>query len=293
MNNTAVKDRLPCNAFSVDVEEYFQVAAFDSCVKRQAWEGFPQRVVQNTRRILDLLARHEVRATFFVLGWVAQRHPDLIRAIVAEGHELASHGMEHVQATRQGPEFFLADVREARDMLEQTGGVAVRGYRASTYSIGKSNTWAFEKLTEAGYLYSSSVYPIRHDLYGWPEAPREPFWPSGTSGCGVVEIPVACLEWGGRRWPCGGGGFFRLYPYAVTRWAWHRLNQREGRVGVFYCHPWEMDPDQPRIPGLSFKSRFRHYLNLDRMEVRLDALLGHFRWGRMDRVFAEVIGQVG
>ncbi|MBF0163132.1 MAG: DUF3473 domain-containing protein [Magnetococcales bacterium] len=278
---------------TVDVEESFQVAAFEGCVARGDWDDFPPRVEANTRRILEICDRHGVRATFFVLGWVARRHPGLIRAIVAGGHELASHGMEHVRAFRQDPEVFLADVRESREILEQISGVSVVGYRASTYSIGKQNLWAFEKLAEAGYRYSSSVYPIRHDLYGWPEASRAPFWPSGVVGRGVVEIPVACLEWAGRRWPCGGGGFFRLYPYVVTRWAWRRLNVGEGRAGVFYFHPWELDPEQPRVVGLGWKSRFRHYLNLARMERRIEALLGDFRWGRMDRVFAEVIGQVG
>ncbi|MBF0191475.1 MAG: DUF3473 domain-containing protein [Magnetococcales bacterium] len=285
---TLRNERRP-NALTVDVEEYFQVAAFESYVARQQWESLPSRLENNTWRILELLARHEAHATFFVLGWVARRHPDLVRAIVAAGHELASHGMEHVRVTRQDPATFLADARDSRLLLEQVGGVAVRGYRASTYSIGKDNAWAFATLHAAGYVYSSSVYPIRHDLYGWPEAPRDPFWPSGVAGEGVVEIPVATLAVGGRRYPCGGGGFFRLYPYFFSRWAWRRLNEAEGRSGVFYFHPWELDPDQPRMPGLGWKSRLRHYLNLSRMEGRMTALLEDFRWERLDRVYAGVI----
>ncbi|MBF0212192.1 MAG: DUF3473 domain-containing protein [Magnetococcales bacterium] len=281
------------NALTVDVEEAFQVAAFEPYVAREDWERFPARLEANTRRILDLLARHEARATFFVLAWVARRHPGLIRDIVGAGHELASHGMEHIRVTRQSPEAFFADARESRLILEEIAGVAVRGYRASTYSIGRENVWAFGKLAEAGYEYSSSVYPIRHDLYGWPEAPRDPFWPSGKIGEGVVEIPVATLEWRGRRYPCGGGGFFRLYPYWFSRWAWRRLNEQDGKSGVFYFHPWELDPEQPRLTGLGWKSRFRHYLNLHRMEARIGALLGDFRWESMDRVFAEVIGGEG
>ncbi|MBF0627527.1 MAG: DUF3473 domain-containing protein [Magnetococcales bacterium] len=278
------------HALTIDVEEYFQVAAFESRILRQHWENLPSRVADSTRRILDLLARHEAHATFFVLGWVARREPALIRQIVAAGHELASHGMEHIQVTRQSPAAFLADATESRLILEQTGGVRVRGYRASTYSIGQANAWAFAQLAAAGYDYSSSVYPIRHDLYGWPEAPRTPFWPSGATGVGIVEIPVATLDLFGRRYPCGGGGFFRLYPYRVSRWAWQRLQHREGQAGVFYFHPWELDAGQPRVAGLGWKSRFRHYLNLTRMETRITTLLRDFRWDRMDRVFAEVIG---
>ncbi|MBF0427934.1 MAG: DUF3473 domain-containing protein [Magnetococcales bacterium] len=278
------------NALTVDVEDYFQVAAFESHIDGQQWDIYPQRLEENTQRILDLLARRGVHATFFVLGWVAQRYPVLIRRIVAQGHELASHGMRHVRVTEQTPELFLRDARESRLLLEQVGGVEVLGYRASTYSIGKDNLWAFAALLDAGYRYSSSVYPIRHDLYGWPEAPRTPFWPSGESGRGVVEIPIATLSWWNRRFPCGGGGFFRLYPYLFSRWAWRRLNDREGIPGVFYFHPWEMDPGQPRISGIGVKTRLRHYLNLERMEGRIEALLRDFRWERMDRVYASFIG---
>ncbi|MBF0614562.1 MAG: DUF3473 domain-containing protein [Magnetococcales bacterium] len=279
----------PCNALTVDVEEYFQVAALAPYIERQQWDRLSGRVAESTWRVLNLLARHEVKATFFVLGWVAQHHPDLVRAIVASGHELASHGMEHIRVTQQSPEEFLADARRSRDILEEVGGVAVRGYRASTYSIGKRNPWAFDVLNGAGYKYSSSVYPIRHDLYGWPEAPRGPFWPSGVAGQGIVEIPVATLPMGGRCFPCGGGGFFRLYPYWFSRWAWQRVQKLDEQPGPFYFHPWELDPDQPRVAGIGWKTRVRHYLNLRRMEGRLDMLLRDFCWERMERVYASLL----
>ncbi len=277
------------NAMTVDVEDYFQVAAFESYISPLQWDTLPHRLENNTLRILDLLAQQETQATFFVLGWVAERYPGLVRRIVAAGHELASHGLRHVRVTQQTPEQFLHDARTSRLLLEDVGGVAVMGYRASTYSIGYENQWAFELLEAAGYRYSSSVYPIRHDLYGWPQASRTPFWPSGQLGRGVVEIPVATLQLGTRRIPCGGGGFFRLYPYWLSRWAWRRLNQVDELSGVFYCHPWEVDPDQPKTPGIGMKTRFRHYLNLGRMAGRLSSLLSDFQWDRLDRVFADEI----
>ena len=283
---------MPVNALSVDVEDYFQVAAFSAQVARSDWEGLPGRVEANTERVLALLEAHGVTATFFVLGWVAQRHPGLIRRIVAAGHELASHGMAHVLVGDQSPAEFLRDVTDSRTLLEQVGGVPVIGYRASTYSIGAETLWAFDLLHQAGYRYSSSIHPIRHDLYGMPDAPRFGFFPrrgrvEGSDG--ILEIPITTLELFNRRIPCGGGGFFRLFPYRFSRWAWQRINRLEGASGVFYFHPWELDPQQPRIAGASLKSRFRHYLNLERMAGRLDALLGDFRWDRMDRVFADRI----
>lgn len=277
------------NAMTVDVEDYFQVAAFEEYIQHDQWDNWPHRVEINTGHILDLLASQNVLATFFVLGWVAKRYQKLVKRIVAEGHELASHGMRHVRVTQQTSTEFLQDALESRALLEDVGGVAVIGYRASTYSIGKTNTWAFGVLEEAGYQYSSSVYPIRHDLYGWPQAPRTPFWPSGVPGKGVLEIPIATLQLGKQRLPIGGGGFFRLYPYPASRWAWKRLNEKENLPGVFYFHPWELDPDQPRIPGIGSKTRFRHYLNLQKMRNRITNLLTDFQWDRMDRTFAATI----
>ncbi|MDE2580810.1 MAG: DUF3473 domain-containing protein [Rhodospirillales bacterium] len=274
------------NAMTVDVEDYFQVQAFAACVARADWDGFASRVEVNTDRILAQFDAAGVAATFFTLGWVAQRHPALVRRIVAAGHELASHGWDHTRADAQDPAAFRADIGRTRRLLEDIGGVAVAGYRAATFSIGARNLWAFGVLEEEGYRYSSSVNPIRHDLYGMPDAPRSPFRPAGT---GLWEIPMTTLRAGGRNLPCSGGGYFRLLPYRLFRAGLRRVNRSEQRPGIFYFHPWEVDPDQPRIAGVGWKSRFRHYTNLHRMSGRLNRLLGDFAWGRMDQVFAGLL----
>ena len=271
------------NAMTVDVEDYFQVSAFENIVEREQWDNLPHRVEGNTHRILDLFAEQGVKATFFTLGWVAERYPGLLRRMVDEGHELASHGYAHVRVTTQTPDAFYHDIRKTKHLLEDIAGVEVRGYRAASYSIGAGNLWALDELQRAGYHYSSSIYPIRHDLYGMPEAPRFAFRPRGEQG--LLEIPVTTLEILGHKLPCGGGGFFRLYPYAVSRWALRHINRREGQPGMFYFHPWEIDPGQPRMQGIGLKTRVRHYLNLGRMQARLQRLLRDFRWGRMDQVF--------
>lgn len=273
----------PVNAMTVDVEDYFQVSAFESYIPRERWDQLPQRVERNTHRILDLFAAQGVKATFFTLGWVAERHSALIQRIVAEGHELASHGYAHIRVTQQTPAQFREDVTRTKTLLEDLGGVAVQGYRAASYSIGASNLWALAELEQAGYRYSSSIYPIRHDLYGMPEAPRFAFRPVNAPT--LWEVPITTVIVFGQTLPCGGGGFFRLWPYALSRWALRRVNQADQQSGIFYFHPWEIDPDQPRQPGINFKTRLRHYLNLSRMERRLQALLRDFRWDRMDRVF--------
>jgi polysaccharide deacetylase family protein (PEP-CTERM system associated) len=274
------------NAMTVDVEDYFQVQAFAACVARADWDGFASRVEVNTDRILAQFDAAGVAATFFTLGWVAQRHPALVRRIVAAGHELASHGWDHTRADAQDPAAFRADIGRTRRLLEDIGGVAVAGYRAATFSIGARNLWAFGVLEEEGYRYSSSVNPIRHDLYGMPDAPRSPFRPAGT---GLWEIPMTTLRAGARNLPCSGGGYFRLLPYRLFRAGLRRVNRSEQRPGIFYFHPWEVDPDQPRIAGVGWKSRFRHYTNLHRMSGRLNRLLGDFAWGRMDQVFAGLL----
>lgn len=270
------------NAMSVDVEEYFQVSAFEQHIGFAQWQRIPSRVEASTDRILALFELAGVKATFFTLGWIAERYPALVRRIVDAGHELASHGQNHVRVIHQDRRTFGADIRRAKAVLEDTGGQPVRGYRAASFSIGESNLWALDELAEAGYVYSSSIYPGVHDAYGMPEAPRFAFQPKTG---GLLEIPVTTVELGGRRWPCAGGGFFRLYPYAATRAALRRVNQRDGQPTVFYFHPWEVDPDQPRVPGLDARRRFRHYLNLDRVEPRLRRLLSDFAWDRIDRVF--------
>lgn len=274
----------PINAMTVDVEDYYQVSAFEPHVRRDEWNRYESRVERNTDRILDLFAAHGVRATFFMLGIVAERYPALIRRIVASGHELASHGYAHVRVTQQQPEEFRADVVRTKQLLEDLSGVPVRGYRAASYSIGAGNLWALDVLAQAGHSYSSSIYPIRHDLYGMPSAPRFAFRPNAT----LLEVPVTTVELLNQRLPCGGGGYFRLLPYRWSRWAMRRVNQRDRQSCVFYFHPWEIDPDQPRPPQLRLKTRVRHYLNLRRMERRLARLLGDFRWGRMDEIFLPV-----
>jgi polysaccharide deacetylase family protein (PEP-CTERM system associated) len=264
---------------SVDVEEHFHVAAFDRQIRPEDWDRMPSRVEANTDRLLRLFAEEGVSATFFILGWVAERHPALVRRIADQGHEVASHGYAHVPAFRQTREEFAADARRSKQILEDILGRPVLGYRAASFSIVKRNQWAFGELEAAGYRYSSSVNPIRHDIYGFPDAPRFDFTPEGTR---LRECPVTTLELGGNRWPCGGGGYFRLLPYGLFRWALRQVG-RAGHPCYFYLHPWEVDPDQPRVAGASWRSRFRHYTNLHRTEPRLRQLLRDFRWGRFDQ----------
>jgi polysaccharide deacetylase family protein (PEP-CTERM system associated) len=273
------------NAFTVDVEDYFQVEAFKGVVERSSWESRPSRVVGNTERVLALLASANVQATFFILGWVAERFPSLVRQIQLGHHEIASHGYAHQPASSQSRDEFRDDVRRAKAILEDLSGTRVRGYRAPTFSIGRANWWAYDVLAEEGYEYSSSVYPIAHDLYGTPDAPRFPFRPLKNSA--MLEIPPATLRLLGKNRPCGGGGYFRFLPYPVSRWCIDRTNAVEHRPCVFYCHPWEFDPDQPRIASISPKSRFRHYLNLARMEGRAARLLRDLAWSRMDKIYLE------
>lgn len=273
------------NAMTVDVEDYFQVSAFEGTIDRSQWDNIPCRVEGNTDRILGLFADEDVKATFFTLGWVAERYPAMVRRIVSEGHELASHGFSHTRVTQQTQSVFRADIEKTKQLLEDIGGVEVKGYRAPSYSIGADNLWALDELSAAGYHYSSSIYPVKHDLYGMPEASRFAFRPRGEQG--ILEIPITTVRFGEKNLPCGGGGFFRLYPYAVSRWALRRVNRDEGQSGMFYFHPWEIDPDQPRQTGISLKTRIRHYLNLGRMEQRLKALLHDFAWDRMDRIFLD------
>ena len=270
------------NAMTVDVEDYFQVSAFEGVVNRDDWDRLPCRVEQNTDHILELFDRHDIKATFFMLGWVAERYPGLVRRIVDTGHELASHGYSHVRITRQPPQAFSEDVGKTKKLLEDTAGCEVQGYRAASYSIVNETLWAHDLLQEAGYRYSSSVYPIHHDLYGIPDAPR--FAYRHKDG-GLLEIPVTTVSLLNHNLPCGGGGYFRLLPYRVSRWAMKRVNVADRMPCVFYFHPWEIDPGQPRQAGISGKTRFRHYLNLGRMKSRVERLLDDFSWNRMDNVF--------
>jgi len=275
------------NAMTVDVEDYFQVQAFAPVIPRSDWEGFACRVEANVARILEQFDRAGVHATFFTLGWIAERHPSTVRRIVAAGHELASHGYGHALVHTLDEAAFRADVHRARAVLEDVAGVAVPGYRAPTFSMGARTPWAWAVLEEEGHRYSSSSYPIRHDLYGEPDAPRFPYHPAGTT---LWELPLTTVRFGGRNLPCAGGGYFRLLPYRLFRMGLRRLNRGEGRPGIFYFHPWELDPGQPRVQGASRTARFRHYLNLAAMPGRLERLLHDFAWGRIDQVFADLLG---
>jgi polysaccharide deacetylase family protein (PEP-CTERM system associated) len=238
-------------------------------------------VEANIERILAVLAAGGVHATFFTLGWIAERYPEMVRRLADAGHELASHGFGHQRASAQARNEFLADIRLAKAILEDITGRDVRGYRAPSFSVGAANPWAFDAIAEAGYRYSSSIYPIRHDHYGMPGAPRF----AHEVRPGLLEIPVATVRLFRSNWPAGGGGYFRLLPYALSRWSIRRINAHDRQPAMFYFHPWELDPDQPRVPGTGAKTRFRHYVNLRRMAPRLTRLLRDFRWSRVDRVF--------
>lgn len=276
------------NAMSVDVEDYFQVQALTGAFPRQAWDDIPLRVAQNTQTIIDLFDRHGVKATFFTLGWIAERIPETIRRIVEGGHELAAHGYEHRRIFEQTPDEFRHDIRRTKEILENIGGTQVRGYRAATFSISRASLWAYDILAEEGYTYSSSVYPIRHDLYGMPDAPRFPFW-VGDEG-GMREYPITTVQLGGRNFPGGGGGYFRLAPYDISKAIITRTNRRDRQPFMFYFHPWEVDPDQPRPGNVALKSRLRHYTNLKVMEAKLNRLLSDFKWDRVDRTFEPAVG---
>ena len=279
-------DSVRRHALTIDVEDYFQVQAFADRIDRASWETIPRRVDANMGRILDQFARAGVHATFFTLAWVAERHPAIIRRIVAEGHELASHGTDHTRVDAQDTEAFRADIRHSKRVLEDIGGVAIRGYRAATFSINVRTPWAFEVLAEEGFGYSSSTYPIRHDLYGAPDAPRAPYRPHDGA---LWEIPMTTWRVGGHNIPCSGGGYFRLLPYALYRGLLRRAVAAQAAPAIFYLHPWEVDPDQPRVPDSSRMARFRHYTNLSRTAARLDRLLRDFAWDRMDRVYGDLL----
>ena len=275
------------NALTIDVEDYFQVSAFASHIARDSWDHMPCRVERNVDAILEILDERRAHATFFTLGWMAERYRDMVRSIVAQGHELASHGYAHQRATDQSPQEFYQDITRAKSLLEDVGGVAVQGYRAPSFSIGRTNLWAQSTLKKAGYRYSSSVYPIRHDHYGMPDAPRFAFYPDGADG--LLELPVTTVSLFNRNLPAGGGGYFRLLPYSVSRWCLRRVNTVDRQPCIFYFHPWEIDPGQPRQKNISIKTRFRHYVNLSSMERRIRALCKDFHWDRIDRLFPEKI----
>lgn len=275
------------HGLSVDVEEYFQVGAFERTIAKADWASYASRVADNTGRVLDLFAAAGVHATFFTLGWVAQRHPALIRRIVAEGHEIASHGWDHQRVFTMTAAEFRDDLCRAQAALEDAAGVGITGYRAPSFSIDGRTPWAYQVLAEAGYRYSSSVAPLAHDHYGWPESPRYAWRPLADSA--LIELPVTVAQLAGRRMATGGG-FFRLFPAALTDLAVRQVS-REGRPAVFYFHPWEVDPGQPRVRGAALRSRLRHYARLGAMAGKLDGLVRRHRWGRIDTVVGREAGR--
>lgn len=274
----------PLQALTVDVEDYFQVAAFDGCIAPTDWEQYPQRAATNTRRLLDLFDKQGAKATFFVLGWIAERNPDLVREIAARGHEVASHGYSHAKADTMTPEAFYQDVLKARLLLESIIGKPVVGYRAPSFSIGKQNEWAFARLKEAGYQYTSSTYPVVHDHYGTPDWPQAPY----QRPEGIWEIPMPVLNRWGMQLPIAGGGYFRLLPYWLSRSFIRSFLNRTAHPYMFYFHPWEIDPQQPRIEQAPARSRFRHYVNLHRMEGKIAALLRDFNWRPLRDVYPDL-----
>ena len=272
------------NALSVDVEDYFQVNAFKTVVSRSQWPSYPARVPDNTRRVLDLFDAHGVRGTFFVLGWVAERHPELVREIARRGHEVACHGYGHELVFDIGPEAFRADIGRSRHLLEDLVGGSVKGYRAPSFSVTDRSMWALDILLEEGFLYDSSMFPIRHDVYGTPGIDPFPH-PIDRERGRIWEFPMTTVALSSRRFPVSGGGYLRLLPVALVRRAFRRVNRRDRRPGVLYFHPWEFDPGQPRIAA-PIKSRFRHYLNLAQTEGKVRHLLQSLRFAPM----AEVLG---
>jgi polysaccharide deacetylase family protein (PEP-CTERM system associated) len=280
----APADERLLNAMTVDVEDYFHVSVFEQVVPRAAWDTMESRVVANTERLLALFDSYRVRGTFFVLGWVAERHPALIRAIAAQGHELASHGYAHRLVYNQTPEAFREDVRRAKALIEDAAGTGVRGYRAPSFSVTVRSLWALDVLVEEGYRYDASIFPIRHDRYGIPDAPRWPHALAQTSGR-LFEVPGSTVRIAGTNLPVAGGGYFRILPYAWTRWGIARLNDVERQPAIFYLHPWEIDPEQPRLAANAL-GRFRHYRNLHVTEHRLRALMRDFAFAPLETVLS-------
>jgi polysaccharide deacetylase family protein (PEP-CTERM system associated) len=273
------------NAMTVDVEDYFQVSAFDTVVPRRSWDTMESRVVRNTERLLGMFDEHRVRATFFVLGWVAERYPELLRTIAGCGHEIASHGYGHGLVYEQSAEAFREDIRRSKATIEAACAVAVRGYRAPSFSITMRSLWALDILIEEGFEYDASIFPIHHDRYGIPSSPRHPYRIERGAGS-LVEAPGSTTSWGPFNMPVAGGGYFRILPYAWTKWGMRRINHRDARPAIFYIHPWEIDPGQPRMAA-GRMSRFRHYRNLDRTEGRLRRLLADFRFDTLRSLVAD------
>lgn len=287
------------NYLTIDVEDYYHVSAFEKISPPSTWAGRESRVEANTDKVLALLDERSVKATFFILGWVAERHPQLVKQIAQQGHEIASHGYQHQRVALQDRETYKSDIRRSKAILEDQAGTEVIGYRAPSYSITRQTDWAFDELIEAGYRYDSSIFPLNHDFYGIPDWPRfagyavktETGWQAsdqpGEAGESIREIPITTLNLAGKNLPIAGGGYFRLLPYAITRWGLQQINRKEQKPFVFYLHPWEFDPEQPKMAGASTKSRFRHYLNLRKTEQRFEKLLTDFRFGTLSSDFKD------
>lgn len=275
---------------TVDVEDYFHVSAFASTIDRQQWGSLQPRVESNTRRMQELFAARGIRATFFVLGWVAERYPALVREIAAAGHEVGCHGYSHTLVYDQTPDAFRDETRRAKQVLEDVIGARVRGYRAASFSITARNPWALDVLAETGFEYDSSVAPMRHDIYGWPDGPQVPGRITTPSGASIVEFPVMLARWGGSRVPVAGGGYFRILPYRLVTAGLRQINRRQQQPFFFYLHPWEIDPGQPRVAA-GLKSRLRHYTGLARCESRMQRLMDEFRFGAMEDVLAPWLGR--
>ena len=267
------------NAMTIDVEDFYQVSAFESLVPRSSWNSYASRVEKNTYTCLELFERNNVKATFFMLGCVAEAAPNLVRDVLSDGHELASHGFSHVRVVNQSRAEFQEDIQRTKKTLEDIGGEPIKGYRAASYSISAKTPWAYDELLTAGYSYSSSIYPIHHDLYGDPEAPRFPFTKLGGD---FTEVPVTTARWFGKNLPAGGGGYFRLLPYWYSKAVLRSVNTTDKMPSVFYFHPWEIDPGQPKIASTPLKTKIRHYSNLKIMEQKLERLLQDFSWTRLD-----------
>jgi polysaccharide deacetylase family protein (PEP-CTERM system associated) len=273
------------NALTIDVEDYFHVQAFADVISSAHWDEYPVRVERNTFRLLEILGRRNVKATFFILGWVADRCPALVRAIVDSGHEIGSHGYGHRMLTRGSQANFREDLIRAKSTIEDQTGSRVTCFRAPSYSITSKTLWALEILAEFGFEYDSSIFPIRHDYYGITDAPRFPHYWSLKSGARLLEFPPSTVRILGINVPIAGGGYLRLLPYKVTAWAIRRLNQKEDQPAMVYLHPWEIDPDQPRLVA-SWSSRFRQYQNLQTTEKKLTRLLDDFSWAPMSKVLS-------
>lgn len=279
------------NALSVDVEDWFHVGAFERVIKHEDWAGLECRVERNTDILLEMFDASGIKATFFTLGWVAERYPALMRRIADAGHELGNHGSNHDRVFTLTPQQFAEDIDRARKAIEDTSGAKVTGYRAPSFSIDKRTPWAHQVLAEQGYVYSSSVAPIQSDHYGWPEAPRFAFKP--VAGSDLIEIPVTTAVFAGKRLAAGGGGYFRLLPYAFSQWAMRQVNDDDKRPAIIYFHPWEIDPGQPRVANAPIKSKLRHYTNLGAMQGKLQRLISDFEWDRLDAIATEEQGRMG